>query len=247
MTKNTVVSREEWIQARKAHLAKEKALTRQRDALLTERQALPWLRVEKEYLFDTPSGQKSLSELFGDNDQLLVYHFMFGPEWEQGCPSCSLAADTMNANLVHLRQRDIAFTAISRAPIAKIEDFRKRMNWSFPWASSFGTDFNYDFDVSFSTDQVNGPKVYNFDTASFPADEAPGMSAFYRNERGEIFHTYSTYGRGLEGLLGVYALLDAAPKGRNEADLPFPMAWVRHHDRYEAKPQSAACCSANGD
>lgn len=247
MTQNTVVSRQEWVQARQAHLAKEKALTRQRDALLSERQCLPWTRVEKEYEFDTPSGRKTLSQLFGDSDQLLVYHFMFGPEWEQGCPSCSLAAETMNANLVHLTQRGLAFTAISRAPIGKIEEFRKRMNWSFPWASSFGGDFNQDFEVSFPADQVSGPKVYNFGTASFPSDEAPGLSAFYKNEQGEIFHTYSTYGRGLEGLLGVYAMLDASPKGRNEADLPFPMAWVRHHDRYEAKPQSATCCSAHGD
>jgi predicted dithiol-disulfide oxidoreductase (DUF899 family) len=222
-------------------------LTRQRDALLSERQALPWVRVEKEYVFDSLSGKKTLAELFGGNDQLLVYHFMFGPEWEQGCPSCSLAADTMNANVVHLAQRGNAFTAVSRAPIGKIEAFRKRMNWTFPWVSSFGSDFNYDFDVSFTSTPTVGAKVYNYGTAGFPADEAPGASAFHRNEHGEIFHTYSSYGRGLEGLLGVYSLLDMTPRGRNEAGLPFPMAWVRHHDRYEASPQSPECCSAHGD
>lgn len=221
MTEATVVSRQEWLAARKAHLAKEKALTRQRDALLSERQALPWTRVEQEYLFDSPSGKKTLAQLFGDNDQLLVYHFMFGPDWEQGCPSCSLAAETMNANLVHLNQRGVAFTALSRAPIDKIEAFRKRMKWSFPWASSFGNQFNNDFEVSFTPEEVGGPKVYNYGTASFPADEAPGASAFYKNDRGEIFHTYSSYGRGLEGLLGVYALLDMAPKWQKRSGSPF--------------------------
>lgn len=249
---NAVVSRPEWLQARKAHLAREKALTHQRDELLQERRSLPWVRSQKEYLFSSSMGVKTLPDLFGDKSQLLIYHFMFGPEWEQGCPGCSLAADTMNANIVHLIQRYVAFTAVSRAPLHKIEAFRQRMGWTFPWVSSFGSDFNHDFAVSFTPEELNRDKVYNFGTTAFSADEAPGMSAFYKNSSGEIFHTYSTYGRGLEGILGVYALLDVAPLGRNEAGLPSPMAWLRHHDRYPeaahiaAKPASQ-CCTANGD
>ena len=243
MTEQNVVSREEWLVARKAHLAKEKALTRQRDALLAERKELPWTRVDSTYLFDTTSGKKTLADLFEDKKQLLVYHFMFGPDWEQGCPSCSLAADTFNANLIHLTQRNISFVAVARAPIEKIESFRRRMGWKFPWVSSFGNRFNYDFGVSFTA--ADKQDRYNYGSMTFPSDEAPGVSAFYKNDSGELFHTYSTFGRGLEGLLGVYALMDAAPMGRDEEGLPFPMAWVRHHDRYEAK--AAECCSAHGD
>ena len=191
-TGNPVVSRQEWLQARKAHLAREKALTHQRDELLQERRRLPWVRSQKEYLFSSTAGVKSLADLFGDKSQLLIYHFMFGPEWEQGCPSCSLAAETMNANVIHLNQRDIAFTAVSRAPLHKIEAFRQRMGWTFPWVSSFGSDFNHDFNVSFTPEEGISEKRYNFGTSGFPADEAPGMSAFYKNSTGEIFHTYST-------------------------------------------------------
>ena len=230
-----VVSQREWRDARIAHLAKEKALTRRRDALLLERQNLPWERVEKEYVFGSVSGKKSLAELFGDTSQLLVYHFMFGPEWEQGCSSCSLASEMLNANLIHLTQRDVALAVVSRAPSDKIEAFRKRMDWTFPWVSSFGGDFNHDFAVSFTAEEMAGEHFYNFGTANFPSEEAPGVSAFYKDEYGDIFHTYSTYGRGLEGLLGVYALLDMAPKGRDEERLSFPMAWVKHRDRYETQ------------
>jgi predicted dithiol-disulfide oxidoreductase (DUF899 family) len=246
MAGHTVVSRQEWLDARLAHLAKEKALTRQRDALLLEREGLPWERVEKEYLFEGASGGETLAELFGDKSQLLIYHFMFGPEWEQGCPSCSLAAETMNANLVHLNQRDVAFAVVSRAPIGKIEAFRKRMGWSFPWVSSFGNDFNHDYAVSFTPEEMAGGRFYNFGTAGHPSEEAPGVSAFYKDGNGEVFHTYSCYARGGENLLGVYALLDMAPKGRNETGLVFPMAWVRHHDRYESQAPKRAteCCSA---
>lgn len=245
MTEHTVVSRKEWLEARMALLAKEKALTRQHDALAKERMELPWERVEKSYVFDTPTGRQTLTELFEDKSQLLVYHFMFGPEWEQGCPSCSLAADSMNANYIHLIQRDVAFAMVSRAPLAKIAAFKKRMGWSVPWVSSFGNEFNYDYGVSLSEEERQS-KVYNYGSSTFPSDEAPGMSAFYKDERGTVYHTYSGYARSLESLLGVYTMLDVAPLGRNEDGLAWPMAWVRHHDRYEpqAAKHEAACCSA---
>jgi predicted dithiol-disulfide oxidoreductase (DUF899 family) len=229
-----VVSRGEWLEARKAHLAKEKTLTRQRDALVQERRELPWERVEKEYVFETPHGKKTLAELFDGKSQLLVYHFMFGPEWEQGCPSCSMVADTVDGSIVHVTQRDTAFAVISRAPMSKIAAFKERMGWSFLWVSSFGSDFNYDFAVTFMPEQLANGKPYNFGTSGFPADEAPGVSVFYKDEKGNVFHTYSSFGRGVEGLLGVYTLLDMVPKGRDEDALPYSMAWVRHHDRYEA-------------
>jgi predicted dithiol-disulfide oxidoreductase (DUF899 family) len=239
MTGHNVVSRQEWLDARRTLLAKEKALKRQQDELARERQQLPWERVEKEYIFESPEGKKTLGDLFGDKSQLLIYHFMFGPEWEQGCPSCSMAADTMDANYVHLTQRDIAFTLVSRAPLEKITPFKKRLGWSAPWVSSYGSDFNYDFAVSFNKEKLSD-KWYNFGTSGHPSEEAPGLSAFYKDEDGTIYHTYSTYARGLEGLLGVYSLLDVAPKGRDEEGLPWPMAWVRHHDRYEnVKPVAA--------
>ncbi len=212
MQENKVVSRSEWLDARKAFLAKEKELTRQRDALSRERLALPWVKIDKEYVFDGPQGRQTLAELFGSKSQLLVYHFMFGPEWEQGCPSCSLVSDTINSNLPHLTSRDIALAVVSRAPLKKIEAFRKRMGWSFPWLSSFASDFNQDFGVSFTPEQRAGKAYYNFGTSDFPSEEAPGISAFYKNEAGEIFHTYSSYSRGVEGLLGVYPLLDMSPK-----------------------------------
>lgn len=244
MQENKVVSKSEWLNARKTFLVKEKELTRRRDRLNQERRTLPWVKVDKEYIFESPKGRTTLAELFGDKSQLLIYHFMFGPEWEQGCPSCSMASDTIDSNLFHLNSRDVALAVVSRAPIAKIEPFHQRMGWRFPWVSSFGSDFNQDFAVSFTPEQRQGANYYNFGTSAFPSEEAPGMSAFYRNEAGEIFHTYSSYARGSEGLLGVYALLDVAPKGRDEASLPYPMAWVRHHDRYE-KPAKHSCCEGH--
>jgi predicted dithiol-disulfide oxidoreductase (DUF899 family) len=239
-----VVSRSEWLDTRKAFLAKEKALTRQRDALAKERLELPWVRVEKDYVFETSEGKKTLAELFGDKKQLLLHHFMFGPEWEQGCPGCSLTADTSDPNIVHLTQRDVAFVAVSRAPLSRIAPFQQRMGWSFPWVSSFGSDFNFDFGVSFTPEEmVAGKRPYNYGSIDFPSDEGPGFSAFYKNKDGEVFHTYSTYGRGGEGVLGVYALLDMVPLGRNEEGIePHPMAWVRHHDKYEGAPQKHGCC-----
>jgi predicted dithiol-disulfide oxidoreductase (DUF899 family) len=225
-----VVSQAEWIAARKELLANEKALTRQRDALVQERQRLPWVRVDKNYVFDTPAGKKTLAELFGAKSQLVIYHFMLGPDWEQGCPSCSLLADHFDNLGIHLAQRDVQFMIASRAPLDKIGAFKKRMGWKFPWASSFGTDFNFDYEVSVPKDEMGKEHVYNYVLTKFPSDERPGLSVFYKNAKGEVFHTYSMYGRGLEDFMGVYAILDRVPKGRNEEG--HGMAWVRHHDRY---------------
>lgn len=227
-----VVTQEEWIKARKELLAKEKALTRQRDALVEERQKLPWVKVEKNYAFDTPAGKKTLAELFGGKSQLAIYHFMFGPDWEQGCPSCSLLADHFGNLAIHLAQRDVRFMIVSRAPLAKIVEFRKRMGWKFPWMSSHGSDFNTDFQVSVPKEEASKEHIYNYVLTKFPSEERPGMSIFYKNAGGEMFHTYSVYGRGLEDFMSVYAILDRVPKGRDEAGLPHGMAWVRHHDRY---------------
>jgi predicted dithiol-disulfide oxidoreductase (DUF899 family) len=242
-----VVPEAEWMEAHKAFLAKEKELTHQRDALARQRRTLPWMRVDKNYVFDGPGGKQTLAELFDGRSQLIVYHFMFGPEWEQGCPSCSMAADHMNSSLVHLIQRDVTLVAVSRAPLGKIEAFQRRMGWSFPWVSSFANDFNRDYHVSFTKEEMaNSKTYYNFGTRDFPAEEAPGISVFYKDGDGDVFHTYSTYARGPEWLLGAYSYLDLAPKGRDEENLSFPMAWVRHHDRYESRPKTAgsSCCSA---
>jgi predicted dithiol-disulfide oxidoreductase (DUF899 family) len=234
-----IVSRDEWLAARKELLTKEKQLTRERDALAAERRQLPWIKVEKNYLFDSASGKKTLADLFDGRSQLVVYHFMFGPEWNEGCPSCSFNMDHTDGALVHLAQRDVSFAAISRAPSPKIEAFKKRMGWRFNWVSSYANDFNRDYDVSFTKDQLATSKedlangdCYNFGTSGFPSEEAPGISVFYKNGEG-IFHTYSTYARGAETVLNTYNYLDLVPKGRDEDGLYFPMAWVRHHDRYE--------------
>jgi predicted dithiol-disulfide oxidoreductase (DUF899 family) len=230
-----VVSRADWLAAARDLLAKEKELTRARDAVAAKRREMPWEKVEKQYTFDTPAGKRTLADLFQGKNQLIVYHFMFGPDWEEGCPGCSLVADTFNGNAPHIEARDVTFTAVSRAPLAKLDAFKKRMGWSFKWASSGGSDFNSDFGVSFTEEQREGTKPYNFGTAGFPKDEAPGMSVFYKNAKDEIFHTYSSYGRGLEDVMAVYGYLDRVPKGREEAGLERPMAWVRHHDKYSPK------------
>ena len=227
-----VVSRDEWVEARKELLVKEKALTRQRDALVAERQKLPWVKVEKNYVFETASGKKSLAELFGGKSQLVVYHFMLGPEWEEGCKSCSLLADHFDNLGIHLAHRDTQLMIISRAPLAKVETFKKRMGWKFPWASAFGNDFNFDYGASVKKEDAGKESVYNYQLQKFPSEERPGLSVFYKNEKGEVFHTYSMYGRGLEDFMTVYAILDRVPKGRDEAELPFGMDWVRHRDRY---------------
>jgi len=230
-----VVSQREWLAARKKLLKKEKELTHLRDALTAERLALPWVRMEQPYVFDTPEGKKSLAELFEGHSQLAVYHFMFGPDWKQGCSSCSMAADGFDAVSHHLAARDVRLVAVSRAPLAEIQPFQKRMGWRFPWASSNGNSFNRDFRVSFTKEEIAAGENYNFGTFDFPMEEAPGLSFFYKDASGEVFHTYSTFGRGLDEILGVYYFLDRAPKGRDEENLPRPMAWVRHHDRYESR------------
>jgi len=229
-----VVSQLEWLAARKELLAKEKQLTRQSDALAAERRELPWMKVEKDYVFETPKGKKKLAELFEGRSQLVVYHFMFGPDWEEGCPSCSILADHIDGSVVHLANRDVTLIAVSRAPLEKIEAFKKRMGWRFKWASSFGSDFNWDYHVSFTKEEVEKKEMYyNYGKGFFPSEEGPGVSVFYKNENGEVFHTYSSYGRGLEELMGVYSYLDLTPRGRHEEGLAFPMAWRRHHDKYE--------------
>jgi len=229
-----VISRDEWLAARKALLAEEKALTRQRDALAQRRRELPWVKVEKNYVFDTPAGKKPLAELFGGCSQLVVYHFMFGPEWKEGCPSCSYLMDHVDGAIPHLAARDVSLVLVSRAPLAKIEPFKKRMGWHFNWVSSFGSDFNFDYHVSFTPQQKASGKVdYNYAVEPFPSGEGPGVSVFYKDPKtGEIFHTYSVYARGLDPLVGTYVLLDFVPKGRDEDNLAFSMAWLRHHDRY---------------
>jgi predicted dithiol-disulfide oxidoreductase (DUF899 family) len=235
MEPHKVVSHDEWIVARKAYLAEEKAFTRARDELSRKRRALPWERVEKNYMFDTPDGKQSLADLFGGKGQLIIYHFMLGPDWEAGCPSCSFLADHFDGAVIHLAQRDVSFVVVSRAPLPQLEAFKRRMGWRFKWVSSFGNDFNHDYQVSMTPQEKAGGKVmYNYQIIeSFPSEERPGTSVFYKNTAGEVFHTYSTYGRGLDMLIGTYHFLDLAPKGRDEDELGWSMAWVRHHDRYE--------------
>jgi predicted dithiol-disulfide oxidoreductase (DUF899 family) len=252
MEPHKIVSPDEWLAARKAHLANEKTFTKARDELSRQRRELPWVKVDKTYLFDGPNGKQTLADLFGGNSQLIVYHFMFGPGWEQGCPSCSLLADHFDGSVIHLAQRDVSFLVISRAPLAQIEAFKQRMGWHFKWVSSFGNDFNYDYHVSFTPEEkAKGDVLYNYTCQEFPSEEAPGASVFYKNEAGEVFHTYSSYGRGLDIFIGAYNFLDVATKGRNEDALAYSMAWVRHHDRYEGvvvdgkasyqQPKSACC------
>jgi predicted dithiol-disulfide oxidoreductase (DUF899 family) len=228
-----VVSGGEWLAARKELLRKEKEFTRQRDQLSELRRELPWAKVDKHYVFEGPSGKETLGDLFGSKSQLIVYHFMLGPGWEEGCPSCSFLADHFEGSLVHLANRDVSFVAVSRAPLPEIEAFKKRMGWHFKWVSSFGNDFNHDYNVSFTKDEMAQHQTYyNYQVQDFPSEEAPGASVFYKNAAGNLFHTYSTYERGLDILLGAYNYLDLVPKGRDEDGLDFSMSWVRHHDRY---------------
>jgi len=230
---HSVLSHDRWVAERKKLLAREKELTHLRDEIARERRALPWERVGKNYVFDTPEGRRSLADLFEGRRQLLVQHFMFGPGWEQGCPSCSWAADNIDGNVVHLNARDVTLVLVSRAPLGQIEAFKKRMGWRFKWVSSYGNDFNYDYHVSFTKEEMaKGEVYYNFGPNGFPSEEAPGVSVFCKDAAGGVFHTYSSYARGGEPLLGGYYFLDLVPKGRDEAALPFTMAWVRHHDRY---------------
>jgi predicted dithiol-disulfide oxidoreductase (DUF899 family) len=242
-----VVSNEEWLEVRKAFLAKEKAFTRQRDELSRERRELPWVKVEKSYVFDGPNGKETLADLFGGRSQLMIYHFMFGPEWAEGCPSCSLLADHIDGSVVHLDDRDVTLLAVSRAPLSKIEPFKRRMGWHFKWVSSHDNDFNYDYHVSFTKQEIEkGNLFYNYGYAGFPSDEGPGVSVFYKDAAGDIFHTYSAYARGGDILINAYNYLDLAPKGRNEDSFDFTMAWVRHHDRYDHRPVANLSSSSCG-
>ena len=235
MDDHKVVSRSEWIDARKRLLAEEKRFTKERDGLSQSRRDRPWERVEKEYIFEGAKGKENLAQLFGGKSQLIVYHLMFDPSWKEACKSCSFWADNFNGIVAHLRQRDVTLLAISRAPLELLEAFKKRMDWSFKWVSSFGTDFNHDYHVSFTPEELaTGQIEYNYERGKHPfSGEAPGISVFFKNPRGEVFHTYSCYARGLDMLNAAYHYLDHVPKGRDEKDLSHPMAWVRHHDRYD--------------
>ena len=233
MKPQKTLSHEDWIAARTILLEQEKEFTRARDALSAARRELPWEKIEKDYVFDTADGAKSLADLFDGRDQLLIYHFMLGPGWEQGCPSCSYLADNFNPSAMHLAQRDVSLVSVSRAPLAEIQSFQQRIGWTFPWVSSFSSDFNHDYQVSFDEDEMEaGEMYYNYRTTKFPASEAPGLRYFARGDDGAVYHTYSAYGRGLDILITAYNFLEHAPKGRNGQDLPYGMYWVRHHDRY---------------
>lgn len=232
MQPHRIVDHADWLAARKALLAQEKAFTRSRDALSAARRDLPWEKVDKTYQFETPEGRKSLADLFAGKNQLIVYHFMYGEDWDAGCPSCSLLAEGFDGIVTHLAQRDVAFVAASRAPLDKLLAYRSRLGWNFPWVSSRGSDFNRDFGVAFSDDELEGKVTYNYASREFPMTEAPGLSVFARDDAGAVYHTYSTYARGLDPLMGVYQFLDLVPKGRDEQDLPWSMEWVQRHDEY---------------
>ncbi len=250
MPPQAVVNRKEWIKARKALLDREKSFMRERDALSTARRQLPWVKVDSEYLFEDENGKHTLTDLFKDNSQLIVNHFMFGEGWDEGCPSCSMWADSFNGAVEHLQARDAGFIAVSSAPYTSIAAYKKRMGWNFPWLScnvhdqrnssennpgnSQGHNFNHDYHVSFTQEEVDAGKIYyNYRDSAYAARELPGVSVFIKDETGQIFHTYSTYSRGLDNLNTTYQLLDLLPKGRDEDELDFTMAWVRRHDQYD--------------
>lgn len=255
-TNHKVVSRDEWLKARLAHLAAEKEFTRKRDELSRQRRELPWERVQKSYTFEGPNGPETLASLFGERSQLIVYHFMLGPNWEEGCRSCSFLADHFDGMQIHLEHRDVTFAVVSQAPYPVIRAFQERMGWHFHWVSAFANDFQRDYGVHFTKQELEGEVDYNYGKTRFGAEEAPGVSVFSKDETGEVFHTYSAYARGLDSLIGTYQFLDLVPKGRDEEGLAFSMSWVRHHDRYAAdyildpaapyqKPRemSGGCCN----
>lgn len=228
-----IVSEAEWLVARRDLLTREKELTRERDALAAARRALPMVKVEKSYEFQSPNGQETLADLFEGRGQLMVYHFMLGPGWEEGCKSCSFVADHFDGANWHLPHRDVTLLVVSRAPLAEIDAYKKRMGWRFKWVSSYGSDFNFDYHVSFTKEEEAKDEVYyNYERTEFLNDEMPGLSVFYKDANGDVFHTYSTYGRGLDLLMGAYNFLDLVPKGRDEERLEFSMEWVRRHDDY---------------
>ncbi len=233
---NKVVSAGEWLAARREFLAREKELTRARDAVDAARRALPWVKVEKEYVFDTAEGKRTLAELFDGRSQLIVQHFMFGPGWKEGCVGCSFKSDHVDGALAHLEAHDVTLVTVSRAPLAEIAPFRERMGWRFRWVSSYGSDFNYDFHVSFTAEEAAAGSVdYNYSKQPFLIEEGSGISVFYRDGDGAVYHTYSTFGRGDELVDTTYMYLDLTPLGRNETGPHFNLGdWVRHHDRYDA-------------
>ena len=233
MARPAVATREEWQARRLALLAREKELSRLRDEISRDRRALPWVPVEEEYVFDTPEGPRSLAELFGSRSQLLVYHLMFGPDWTEGCTSCSFWIDGFDGVAVHLAHRDVELVAVSRAPLDQLEADKRRMGWRIRWVSSLGNRFNFDFGVSFTQEQQQRGADYNYAPIARPRDELPGVSVFAKDAEGTVYHTYSCYSRGLDHLNNAYQLLDLVPKGRDEQDLPWPMAWLRRHDAYD--------------
>jgi predicted dithiol-disulfide oxidoreductase (DUF899 family) len=239
--RHSVVSRDEWLAARKAHLENEKALTRMRDRVAAERRTLPWVRVEKNYVFDTPYGKKTLTHLFDGRSQLIVYHFMWRWDLDQGCDGCSFLADHFDGANPHLAHHDVTLLAVSRGPLERLDAYWKRMGWQFPFASSYGSDFNYDYHVSFTQDELaKGRVYYNYEMTCEGFDELPGLSVFYKDRNGDLYHTYSSYARGGDILIGAYNFLDLTPKGRNQTKI---MDWVRRHDEYDA-PVRASCHAA---
>ena len=247
MQQHKVVPYEEWLSARKAHLKNEKALTRMRDLVSAERRRLPWVKVTKTYRFDTTEGRKTLADLFGDNSQLIVHHFMWRHDLDSGCPSCSLEADHAEGALVHLINHDVSYVRVSRAPLEKLLAYKQRLGWKAEWVSSLNSDFNFDYHVSFTKNELaSGEIYYNYTdsklSADFGMDELPGLSVFYKDERGDVFHTYSSYARGNEEVIGAFIYLDMTPKGRNETEI---MDWVKRNDEYDKSPQPS-CHSAPG-
>ena len=242
MQNNPIVSRDDWLAARKALLAKEKAFTRARDRLNAERRALPSVKVEKTYVFDTPEGKKTLAQMFEGRSQLMVQHFMFGPGWGQGCDGCSFLSDHVDAARQHFEHNDLTFVAVSRAPLPELEAYKRRMGWDFAWVSSYGSDFNYDYHVSATPEQIAaGEAIYNYEISKDPCEEMHGFSVFYKDSAGDVFHTYSCFARGGEELLGAFMFLDLTPKGRNEKTV---MDWVRRHDEYEDRKTTDSCCNS---
>ena len=243
VTRHKVVSEKTWLAERRKLLQKEKTFTRLRDKLSRQRRALPWVKVEKSYVFDTPQGKETIAELFDGRSQLIVYHFMFGPDpkWKEGCPACSFLVDHIDGANLHLPHNDVTLLVVSRAPLSKIEPFKKRMGWRFRWVSSFGSDFNFDYHVSLTEKEMaEGKLYYNYEMTEAESDEQPGISVFYKDESGEVFHTYSSYARGGDLLIGTYNYLDLTPLGRQE-EKGHGMDWMRHHDKYNdgaiAKPR----------
>ena len=242
MQVNKIVSRDEWLTARKAHLKNEKALTRMRDLVAAERRALPWVKVEKEYVFDTTEGKQTLADLFSDNSQLIVHHFMWRHDLDQGCASCSLEADHAEGALVHLEHHDVSYVRVSRAPLAKLQAYKQRLGWKAKWVSSYANTFNYDYHVSFTKDQLAKGKVdYNYGMVE-GFDELPGLSVLFKDDAGTLFHTYSSYARGNEEVIGAFIYLDITPKGRNETEI---MDWVKRNDEYDAPAGASACCHSS--